>query len=493
MVTHNFHETTPINAPLGTRRYINEMRHLGQARGAGRARASAPFVKCYTCSSVHFQKGQGVLSRTTTALAAMLLAIAGACLASKQNAYVQTTPVVDSDSAAPVVQMPDEREPLKEPATVVSLKKSPSPPKGKGKGKNPNVSFKDQQFAGDGQPAIDQEYTRLVYNRVPQCGSSILIELAQKLAVRNNFTLVVDDEFKPDASRIADIISNLPPRTFYVNHCGFWPASPPDVAWINMLRDPVSRTMSGYYYKVDPLARGDSAVRDALQELQTDKKCGCFKREFDTCVRQRRRANCPLDMSSAASYFCSPDEQCSGELARARAGSRYAFVALSDEMVRSVAALEAMLPSWFSGASALFYEMKDHVTQTTERNALTGTVRTATSPPTVLSPSLSYRSLPSSCAEHGGLRVQCSEAHAAGRCGSPGPSPAPRVFSAHHPPSSGRPGPHAPQPPPGTARAVESNRYELDFYEEIKDLFWRRIAAHPKKSKLRTSYWMDFP
>ena len=56
----------------------------------------------------------------------MLLAIAGACLASKQNAYVQTTPVVDSDSAAPAVQMPDEREPLKEPTTVVSLKKSES-------------------------------------------------------------------------------------------------------------------------------------------------------------------------------------------------------------------------------------------------------------------------------------------------------------------------------------------------------------------------------
>ena len=76
---------------------------------------------------------------------------------------------------------------------------------------------------------------------------------------------------------------------------------------------------------------------------------------------------------------------------------------------------------------------------------------------------------------------------------APGPSPAPRVFSGHHPPSSGRPGPHAPHAPPGTVRAVESNRYELDFYEEIKDLFWRRIAAHPKKSKLRTSYWMDFP
>ena len=40
---------------------------------------------------------------------------------------------------------------------------------------------------------------------------------------------------------------------------------------------------------------------------------------------------------------------------------------------------------------------------------------------------------------------------------------------------------------------VETNRYELDFFEEIKDLFWRRVASHPKRTKLRQSVWMDFP
>jgi hypothetical protein len=206
---------------------------------------------------------------------------------------------------------------------------------GVGPGKKPLAARPSSNFKAS-QPAVDSEYTRLVYNRVPQCGSSILIQLAEKLAIRNNFTLVVDDEFKPGAARIAEVISNLPPRTFYINHCGFWPAAPPDVAWINLLREPVSRTMSGYYYKVDPAARGEGPVREALQELQKERKCGCFKREFDMCVRTRRNKNCPLDMSSAASYFCSPDEACSIELAHARATSRYAFVALADEMVRSL-------------------------------------------------------------------------------------------------------------------------------------------------------------
>ena len=271
--------------------------------------------------------------------APMLLAFAVCLAAPKTSSSVFTTSLKGEDSKIPYVP------------------------------KSASSNFKAHQM-----PPADQEYTRVVYNRVPQCGSSILIQLAEKLAVRNNFTLVVDDEFKPNAKRIGEVISNLPPRTFYVNHCGFWPAAPPDVAWINLLRDPVARTMSGYYYKVDPAARGEEPVKEALEELQQEKKCGCFKREFDSCVRQRRNKNCPLDMSSAASYFCSPDEVCSIELAHARATSRYAFVALSDEMVRSVASLEAILPSWFAGASELFGEMKESFASTTERNPLTGTV-----------------------------------------------------------------------------------------------------------------------
>jgi hypothetical protein len=339
------------------------------------------------------------LPASTTASLAMLLAIAGVCLgAPKAESSVFTTSVDKSLDLAG-------KKPWAPHAASASFKASQMPP-------------------------ADSEYTRVVYNRVPQCGSSILIELAEKLAVRNNFTLVVDDEFKPNAKRIGEVIGALPPRTFYVNHCGFWPAAPPDVAWINLLRDPVARTMSGYYYKVDPAARGEGPVKEALQELQQEKKCGCFKREFDMCVRQRRNKNCPLDMSSAASYFCSPDEACSIELAHARATSRYAFVALADEMVRSVASLEAILPSWFAGASELFSEMKDtNMASTTERNPLTGTT---------------MEGCVSNAAKHMLLEV-------------------------------------------------ETNRYELDFFEEIKDLFWRRVASHPKRSKLRTSVWMDFP
>merc|ERR1711865_1345100 len=129
------------------------------------------------------------LLSSTTASLAMLLAIAGVCLgAPKAESSVFTTSVDKSLDLAG-------KKPWAPHAASASFKASQMPP-------------------------ADSEYTRVVYNRVPQCGSSILIELAEKLAVRNNFTLVVDDEFKPNAKRIGEVISNLPPTRWIRLHVG---------------------------------------------------------------------------------------------------------------------------------------------------------------------------------------------------------------------------------------------------------------------------------
>ena len=262
-------------------------------------------------------------------------------------------------------------------------------------------------------PEKPGQYSRVVYNRVPKCGSSTMITLIKKLGERNNFTVVVDDHFKPSLEQLSTIVTELPARTFYINHCGFWPDAPPDVAWINMLRDPVSRTMSGYYYKVDPNSRGKTLASEALRQQKSDPKCGCFKREFDTCVRQRRRQGCPLEMSSAASYFCAPNEQgCDSDLAINRADERYTFVGLTEEYVRSVSALEALLPSWFNGASEMLEQIHD-TRVTADRNDMTNTKLAG-------------------CVSNIAKR---------------------------------------------TLMEVDQNREEIEFYDEMKDLFWRRFAS----------------
>ena len=136
------------------------------------------------------------------------------------------------------------------------------------------------------------EFHRLGYNRGPKCGSSTLIALVKLLAVRNNFTLVNDAHFWPSAKRLKDTISALPHRTFYINHAGFWPDAPPNVGWINMVREPLDWLNTRFYYEVDE-SRGADA-QETLQKRLVDTQCGCYKLEYDECVRTQHQNGCPV-------------------------------------------------------------------------------------------------------------------------------------------------------------------------------------------------------
>jgi hypothetical protein len=186
----------------------------------------------------------------------------------------------------------------------------------------------------------------------------------------------------------------------YVNHCQFWPDSPPDVGWINMVREPVDLAASSYYYSVDAEARhSEKAALDALEERKSSGSCGCYKLEFDACVRQRAQHNCTdfvgRDglMVHATDFFCEhrhneahcrlgagPDASAQTRLeartqlglATANVRDKYFFVGLTEEFVRSVNVLEALLPKWFAGASEELGKMA-RMKELTLHNPLTGT------------------------------------------------------------------------------------------------------------------------
>ena len=216
------------------------------------------------------------------------------------------------------------------------------------------------------RPQVHQ-YHRLVYNRVPKCGSSTLIALVKLLAARNNFTLVNDEHFWPSAKRLKDTIVNLPQRTFYINHAGFWPDAPPNVGWINMVREPLDWLNTRFYYEVDE-SRGDDA-QVTLQKRFQDTQCGCYKLEYDECVRTQHLNGCPLSTGAEdlTRFTCGPNERGCGvnhkdreeerayhmKTAQSRAEQRFVFVGLTEEYVRSIRMLEVLLPDWFDGASEL--------------------------------------------------------------------------------------------------------------------------------------------
>lgn len=247
------------------------------------------------------------------------------------------------------------------------------------------------------------EFTRLVYNRVPKTGSTTMKELFDRLAKRNNFEVHNDEEFLPDIRRLRGKIRALPKRTIYVNHCQFWPDAPSDVGWINMVREPIDLAASSYYYSVDAEARhSEKAALEALAERKAFGSCGCYKLEFDACVRERAKHNCTEFagrdglMVHETDFFCEhrhgeahcrlgATKEASKEMrleaqtqlgvAMANARDKYFFVGLTEEFVRSVNVLEALLPDWFAGASEELGKMA-RMKELTLHNPLTGTTQT---------------------------------------------------------------------------------------------------------------------
>ena len=72
-------------------------------------------------------------------------------------------------------------------------------------------------------------FKRLVYNRVPKAGSSLMDNLIHKLSQRNNFSFVQDTDYLPNASALAERIAALPEGGVYINHAGFDATAPADV------------------------------------------------------------------------------------------------------------------------------------------------------------------------------------------------------------------------------------------------------------------------
>jgi len=249
----------------------------------------------------------------------------------------------------------------------------------------------------------------LVYNRVPKAGSTSMTELFRALAKVNRFRVDYQPmgTYHPDDARLAHDLSKLSAGDVYINHANFFAATRSNTFdplaysecafdqmnlssaacqegnpfyWVNVLRDPVEKMASGYYYTVDPLARSSKLAHEELRKREADPLCGCARLEFDACVRLKAANGCNISMPSQIAYFCEPWEEhtpraCTLELAIRRLEYSYAVVGLTEEPELTVRLLEARLPRWFRNASAIANRMS-HSKTTKNANTLTNTTMT---------------------------------------------------------------------------------------------------------------------
>jgi len=133
----------------------------------------------------------------------------------------------------------------------------------------------------------------IFFNRGAKVGSEALMELTQTMAPYNNMTVVTKGPMdiksrtrSPKEQMIQAIwVTELEPGTIYIEHCNwldFRRYQLPRPIYINLVRDPVERMISWYYYV-------RSGYRNAIHHRRfpnaTIKSEKWFKKSYNDCVR----------------------------------------------------------------------------------------------------------------------------------------------------------------------------------------------------------------
>ena len=188
---------------------------------------------------------------------------------------------------------------------------------------------------------------RIIYNRVPKCGSTTVHSLLEKLAFRNKYTFIISIQetgqsiMQADEQRMLadDLFTKNTPWIFtrhmhVLNFTRFGTENAPK--FINVIRDPVERKKSEFYY-ANPLK----------QEMSFDE---CVEKNMSSCIH-----------SCMMGFFCGYHEYCSPRrpwhtlnIAKQNVLKYYGVVGIMEDMNSFFQMLEFHYPQMFSGALAMY-------------------------------------------------------------------------------------------------------------------------------------------
>ncbi|TRY71670.1 hypothetical protein TCAL_12114 [Tigriopus californicus] len=239
--------------------------------------------------------------------------------------------------------------------------------------------------------SLDQE--GVVFNRVPKVGSEMFWAILDKLATLNNFTSYSDSpevkrKRKSENTFLAtqterrhyfDIIQlNLTkPYTYtkHLNYIDFTEFNVTNPIYINLVRHPVDRVISWYYYNRAPwhIVRWDQERNDSTLSPNAPSLYK-LKRTFEECVLDRED-ECRYEKGqsvhhgrggshySQIAFFCGHHWECEvfespKALARAKANVEKSFAVVGDlsALEKSLTVFEAYLPRYFKGVHEVYFD-----------------------------------------------------------------------------------------------------------------------------------------
>lgn len=226
---------------------------------------------------------------------------------------------------------------------------------------------------------LELDTQRLFYNRVPKCASTTLYTVMRKLATTNKFvhhnSKVYDKKImtEDEQNRFVQNITSTPApcsfdrHVFFVNFSRFGASSP---VYINLIRDPVERIISSYFYR-RLVARQNHGKTGKPSMYWLNKK-------FRQCVNNGDPECSFMDGQSYSvlllPYFCGQDERClllnepwALQKAKTNIERYYAVVGVVEEMNTTLKVLEATLPRFFKGALEVYYSIGVRKNQNNEK------------------------------------------------------------------------------------------------------------------------------
>lgn len=205
----------------------------------------------------------------------------------------------------------------------------------------------------------------LIYNRIPKAASTTMVSLLSKLSEINKFRLIKFGKPYHNTTQVRLAVddalrTDLP--TVLCEHFDFPDIHHGDkVAYINVMREPVTRCNSAYYYARYGAGRPKYLRQQILETFG--------RLSIDNCISQseenvRKCLNCQADLQ--IEYLCGPEDgpcrnmTTSDALEKAWSNvQQYYTVGLTEHLEESVALFELFYPRFFTRASEILKSIPD--------------------------------------------------------------------------------------------------------------------------------------
>ena len=229
----------------------------------------------------------------------------------------------------------------------------------------------------------------LIYNRIPKTGSTSLMHLPYKLYKNNHLNVMFVNisggptSYTMSTKNQINFVHNITqwtarhPAIFhghfaYVDVDKFKAETGAKTAYINVIRQPIERLISYYYF----LRYGDDFRINKIRSKMGDKVT------FDECVANRQPDCDPRKLWLQVPWFCGHSRRCWSppgnswalEQAKQNLVNKYWLVGVTEELDTFIEVLEWMLPKFFEGATDLYKREgeigKNHIRKTIHKDSI---------------------------------------------------------------------------------------------------------------------------